>query len=1075
MKTKAKSNAGTRLHLLTAILLAVCLEAVASPSERQERDMARPWTFWYWMYGAVSREGIHADLQAMKDVGLGGCYLMPIRGTAEAPSNLHPLPETPAQQLSPQFWKMVDYALEQADSLGLEMGVHICDGFALAGGPWITPEESMQQVVWSDTIVRLEKSAYEPYRPYTPQEWSPAALLPAPPVAPDVYYEDIAVFVCPVWRDKFAPQTVTGTIARDDKGTFRSNEPGYIEFDYGSPVTVRSIEVWPSANNLQSTRLLVQASTDDSGSSFRNLRQLTPPLQGWQNTTPNLKGSNHYTYALPETTARRFRFCWTPEGTPPGAEDMDAAKWAPVLKLNDIRLSAESVIDQYESKNGSVWRSIPTSSSYNDVFAPKGNYSPPSEGGVGERSSMVRILRFGHTTTNQQNATAGGAKGLECDKFSLEAVNKQLDGWFGQFMQRPLARDVIRFMHVDSWECGSQNWSKNFPEEFKKRRGYDILPFLPVYAGVPMEDGEQVLHDIRLTINDLLQDVFFQTVSERAREYGVQLSCESVAPTMISDGMEHYKYADLPMGEFWLNSPTHDKPNDMLDAISGAHVYGKRYVQAEGFTEVRGVWDETPADLKTLLDRNLALGMNRLFYHVFTHNPYMDKKPGMTLDGIGLFFQRDQTWMPEARAFVDYVTRCQRWLQRGWPVVDIAVYTGDELPRRAWRPEQLTDMLPSLIGADRVAQEHRRLANEGQPMEESPIGVRHNANIADPADWVNALHGYNYDSVNPDALWNMRAETGPAPTPGNDYRALVIPEGTVVSPKTQAKIDSLRHNGMTIIDTPWQESTLDGLVPDVQLPAGIAFCHRRDGDTDIYFLANQIDSLQEFYASFRVHGKGVIVYDPMTDSYTSPIDDIIIADTLTVVRMSLQPRQSLFVLFGAKSITPQVRSKWTAPLEPGMTHDAFRWSLDSNWKLYFRETDRQMKSDTLFSWADHEDADVRFFSGHVRYTTTLHYRPSTANHHVSLSLGDVRDIAHVWLNGHDLGTLWFPPYELDVDGYLHKGKNTLEIEVVNTWHNALRGLDQGTPPYKGIWTNARYRTKGDGLLPAGLLGPVELK
>ena len=104
MKTKAKSNAGTRLHLLTAILLAVCLEAVASPSERQERDMARPWTFWYWMYGAVSREGIHADLQAMKDVGLGGCYLMPIRGTAEAPSNLPPLPETPAQQLSPQFF-----------------------------------------------------------------------------------------------------------------------------------------------------------------------------------------------------------------------------------------------------------------------------------------------------------------------------------------------------------------------------------------------------------------------------------------------------------------------------------------------------------------------------------------------------------------------------------------------------------------------------------------------------------------------------------------------------------------------------------------------------------------------------------------------------------------------------------------------------------------------------------------------------------------------------------------------------------------------------------------------------------
>ena len=308
------------------------------------------------MYGAVSREGIHADLQAMKDVGLGGCYLMPIRGTAEAPSNLPPLEDAPAQQLSPQFWKMVDYALAQADSLGLEMGVHICDGFALGGGPWITPEESMQQVIWSDTIVKLDNTSYEPYRPYKPHEQLPDSLLPAPAVAPGSYYEDIAVFVCPVRCDRIAPQTVTGTIVRDDKGTFRSKEPGYIEFDYGHPITVRSIEVWPSANNVQSQRLLVQASTDDSGTSFRDVRQLTPPLQGWQNTTPSIKGTNRYTYALPETTARRFRFYWNPEGTPPGAEDMDAAKWAPVLKLNDIRLSAEPVIDQYESKNGSVWR-----------------------------------------------------------------------------------------------------------------------------------------------------------------------------------------------------------------------------------------------------------------------------------------------------------------------------------------------------------------------------------------------------------------------------------------------------------------------------------------------------------------------------------------------------------------------------------------------------------------------------------------------------------------------------------------------------------------------------------------------
>ena len=1055
------SDKYTRLRFLCAALL-LCVGAWA----QQGSDMARPWIFWYWMYGAVSREGIKADLQTMKDVGLGGCYLMPIRGVDEAPANLPLLSGEPAQQLSPQFWQMVDYALAQADSLGLEMGVHICDGFALAGGPWITPEESMQKVVWSDTIVSGGHHRL---------------TLPVPQHNEN-FYKDIAVYAIPVSLSQENSEIIASdygiyhsdNVIRNAKGVYYADSACWIEYGFDEPVTIRTVEIEPSGTNIQCQRMTLSVSAD--GKEYYRVKQFVPPRQGWQNTGFNT------TFAIPRTTGRFFRFEWTPAGSEPGAEDLDAAKWKPVLTLKNIRLGGLPLYDNYEGKAGFVWRKAPvadtpgvvafdevkpsdivvfsTTGNEADITLPKGNW---------------RLLRMGHTSTGHTNATAGGAKGLECDKFSREAIHKQLDGWFGQFMQRPLARDVIRFMHVDSWECGSQNWSTAFAEEFKKRRGYDLLPYMPVYAGVPMEGGERVLRDIRLTINDLLQDVFFQTVACKAKEYGVLLSCESVAPTMVSDGMEHYRLADLPMGEFWLNSPTHDKPNDMLDAISGAHVYGKQIIQAEGFTEVRGVWDETPADLKTLLDRNLALGMNRLFFHVFTHNPYMDKKPGMTLDGIGLFFQRDQTWMPEARAFVDYVTRCQRWLQRGWPVVDIAVFTGDDMPRRAWRPEQLADMLPGLIGADRVAQEHRRLANEGVPMEESPVGVNHNANIANPANWVNALGGYNYDSVNPDALWNLRAGTGPAPTTGNDYRVLVIPEGTTVAPESQTTIDSLRRRGMTIIDTPWRQSTLDGLCPDVLLPKGIAFCHRRDADTDIYFLANQLDTEQEFHATFRVHGKDVIVYDPMTDSYTSPVDDIIAADTLTVVRLAMQPRQSLFVLFGTKGITARVVSKWTTPLLPGRSTDDFRGSLGRSWQLTFRETGRQLESDTLFSWASHQDADVRYYSGHVLYKNTIDCRRLSPGSPMTLALGDVRDIAHVWLNGHDIGTLWLPPYEQDITGHLHKGKNTLEIEVVNTWHNALRGLDQGTPPYDGIWTNARYRTKGDALLPAGLLGPVELK
>ena len=139
------------------------------------------------------------------------------------------------------------------------------------------------------------------------------------------------------------------------------------------------------------------------------------------------------------------------------------------------------------------------------------------------------------------------------------------------------------------------------------------------------ERSEKVLRDVRNTINELITDVFFTTLSEYAKEKDCLFSAECVSPTMVSDGMLHYQNVDLPMGEFWLNSPTHDKPNDMIDAVHGAHIYGKNIIQAEGFTQVRGVWDEDPAVLKPLMDRNFALGINKLFFHVYTHNPWIER------------------------------------------------------------------------------------------------------------------------------------------------------------------------------------------------------------------------------------------------------------------------------------------------------------------------------------------------------------------------------------------------------------------------------------------------------------------
>ena len=945
------------------------------------------------------------------------------------------------------------------------MGIHICDGFALAGGPWISPEESMQKIVFSEDLFvgSIQDMVHRK-----------GGLILSRPEGVDGYYEDIATFAIPLTRLSFhpfpynfdllrdlekVPVIMSPTMTRNAKGIFAASEPAWIQFDLGTQRLFTNIEIAANGTNMQAQRIIVEVS--DDGVDFRPIKQLVPPRQGWQNYDYNT------TFTLPPTEARYWRLSWTPKRTEPGSEDLDAAKWRPRLGLKNAMFYSQPRIDNWEGKAGYVWRIAPAA---NPKELPDSicwqqreiaqltldgdrvtGYTLQS---MDNSTYIYRIVRIGHTSTGYTNATAGGAKGLECDKFSSEAVSKQVDSWFGLFKQRPHA-DVVKYLHVDSWECGSQNWSRNFAQEFKARRGYDLIPWLPVMIGIPIESAvksDQVLRDVRLTINDLINEKFFTTVRQKAREYGVLLSSESVAPTMVSDGMDHFKYVDVPMGEYWLNSPTHDKPTDMLDAISGAHVYGKNIVQAEGFTEVRGVWDETPASIKALLDRNFALGMNRLFFHVNTHNPWLDCKPGMTLDGIGLFFQRDQTWFPEAKPFVDYITRCQTLLQQGKPVVDIAVYTGDEMPSRALTPDRLVPMLPGLFGAERVASERKRLANVGQPMEESPVGVRHSAGIVDLKDWINPLHGYQYDSMNKDALLTQ---------PFN-YKVLVIPTNILVSKEAKEKIDQLRHQGVLIIDKPYKDSTFEKVTPDVILPEGIAYTHRTGEGEDIYFLSNQTDKEQTFKPVFRQNNGKAVVYDPLTDeSYDYQ-------DTIT-----LPAYGSLFVSYRQSEYSHagnKIFPRWEQNIPTlGINSEP--------WTVFFREAGLTIKTQQLFDWSQHEDDRIRYFSGHARYTTTWKLKKNEVPQgRAWLSFPNVKDITHVWINGKDCGIAWTAPYEVEITGVLKKGKNTIEIEVVNTWHNALRGLDAGKAPYDGIWTNAKYRTKGDDLLPAGLLAePMILK
>ncbi|MBR6182429.1 MAG: DNA-binding protein [Prevotella sp.] len=1026
----------------------------------------RPWTFWYWMYGCVSDEGIRLDLQAMKDAGIAGFYLMPIKDVSDGEQY-----GGTARQLSPEWWKRMDTVFHVADSLGLEMGIHLSDGFALAGGPWITPEMSMQKVVWTDTIVEGGKGAVVLRQPETYQG----------------YYEDIGVYAFPLSSGR-AQDLPSSPLAHDPakpvasvEFPFRSTEPCEILFTYDAPFTLRNVRIVTGGNNYQAHRWKVYSSTD--GDHFDHVCDIQPARQGWQNTDAQA------TYSIPATTARFFKFCWTPEGSDPGSEDLDAAKWRPVLKVADLQLGSEAVVDGYEGKSGLVWRVSGQNnrsnrsdrndrSNQSDWSNQNNQMTPtilPAGGTAVLPPGLWRVLRMGHTSSGHTNATGGGGRGLECDKFSKKAIREQLTHWFDTIFQHNNGHGIHR-LHVDSWECGSQNWGERFAQEFERRRGYDLLPWLPVYAGVPVggsERADSVLRDIRLTIAELVDEVFFAEMERYARAHGVKLSAECVAPTMVSDGLLHFRHADLPMGEFWLNSPTHDKPNDMLDAISAAHTYGKDIIQAEGFTEVRGTWDETPALLKPLLDRNYCLGINSIVLHVNTHNPWPDRKPGMTLDGIGTFFQRDNTWWREMPAFTRYVTLTQKNLQAGQPVVDLAVYIGDEVPRRALLPERLTDILPGLFGDSLLHREALRLANEGQPLETSPVGVTHTKNMTKAEDWVNPLHGYKYDSFNHDVLDGMRVEDGVVVTrDGMRYAAIVVPGAHKMNPGNiitgSEKIKELRRQGATIIDRPWTAADLSGLGihPDIILPPGIDFTHRHDNNVtaiDYYFLCNTTDTAITYVPRCRAQGKHHYLHDTMDGTIC------LTNDTIT-----LHPGASIFFIVTDKEyprdkLTPQENSRHYRRQPSQMTE------VSGEWQLTFEMTGQHTTSDLGKGWQEYDDPTIKYYSGHATYETTFKFKgkalktiKTLETGKIRLRLNEVHDIATVYVNDICCGTSWFPPHLVDITKAVRPGKNTLRIEVVNTWANALQGSDNDTPPYDGIWTNAKYRRAEKDLLPAGL-------
>jgi hypothetical protein len=731
------------------------------------------------------------------------------------------------------------------------------------------------------------------------------------------------------------------------------------------------------------------------------------------------------------------------------------------------------------------------------------------------------VMRFG--SRNNGNATRPApvpGLGLEVDKFDTVALSHHLEYFIEKLFRRSGFTKAdpcggLQMLHIDSWEMGSQNWTAHFREEFTRRRGYDPLPFYPVYAGVAVqsrEASERFLWDLRQTSQELVLENHAGYIKRYAKRYGMGLSIEPYDMTPTSD-LELATVADVPMCEFW--SPGgYNTSFSTGEGGSAAHLLGQSLVPAESFTAHLDAWRQHPASMKNQGEWAWASGINRFVYHTFAHQALPDSlRPGMTMGPYGVHWDRNQTWWHLSRAYHDYVARGQFMLQQGRTVADILYLTPEGAPHVFRAPAS------ALEGDDPMLPDRR---------------------------------GYNFDACPPSFLYSATVKDGCiAFAGGASYRLLVLPCFDTMTPALLKKITELVDAGATVVGLPpkkspslsgypecddevqslartlWDDgnppATLtekpfgkgkiiwcealrteaDGLYPHYDLTAKILsaiiapdftssgkirYMHRTADHADIYFVSNRTDRATDAACHFRITGKQPELWHPVTGEIRA-LPEYVEKAGLTAVPLKFDVYEGYFIVFRDKARKPS--SAINFPDVKTLS------TLDAPWTVSFDPKWGGPESavfDSLRDWTTHHDSGIKYYSGTAFYRRSFDMpadRPEGCR--LYLDLGKVKNMARVRLNGEDLGVAWTAPWRVDITDAVAAKDNRLEIEVVNLWANRLIGDEQlpydgiahgrwpdwlleGKPRTSGRYTfaSARHYDKDSPLLESGLMGPVRI-
>jgi hypothetical protein len=689
-------------------------------------------------------------------------------------------------------------------------------------------------------------------------------------------------------------------------------------------------------------------------------------------------------------------------------------------------------------------------------------------------------------------------------------------------------------------------------ETFQEQNGYDLTPYYPLlvagHAIGSNDASERFLWDLRRTLLAMMTENYLGRIQTLCHEKGLKFSSEAGGrQTFLHNPVGLLAGSDLPMGEFWPHEGT---PRvDGKAAASVAHLYDKPLAGAESFTGAGSFanWQSHPYRLKQIGDEAFCLGINHFVIHYCVHQAYEGFRPGFAMGPWGIHLDRMNTWWEEGKPWLEYLARCQHLLRQGRFVADVLYFPGEGAPHYFGKRPSLSVPLPSgydFDGCDRETLLDRLSVNGGRLVLPSGMSYRY-------------LMLSDDRTMTPEVARRVRdlVEAGASVIGPKPLRSPSLQNYPKCDEEVREIAESLWDGGRVIEGKTFDQiAEADGLAPDFAFTspspeADIRYIHRRLPEADLYFVANGQDRPVDVVATFRVWDRRPELWNPETGEIALParFDEV---DGRVRLPMHFERLQSVFVVFRSpmpenRIVEVVAKPAGATPGSPseetpgpsitlsenanGKVHaevfaagafelsysDGSRHAIDvarvpeplqlsGPWQVGFPsgfDAPEQIQLDELISWTEHEDFNVRHFSGTATYRTAFDAAPEfdAPGQEWFLDLGDVQVIAQVKLNGRDLGTLWKPPFRVDVTEALKQDQNELQVRVTNLWPNRLIGDEyfpddarwagiyleswtdwflEGTPrpePRRKTFAVVKHYGKDSPLLPSGLLGPVILK